>query len=334
MDYMNKQQDRKGQKKLGVVFGDVVLGVHGPGFEYIFSYVAGGMESLVVNGKEWLYRAPKPTFWRATTDNDRGSKFSFRSAMWMGADLFLKTEKICVRIDGEDAGPFRAPDNNRFLGEIEAETLTIVFVYTTATLPATEVEVSYTVEQTGRIRVDVHYYGKKGLPQLPVFGMRFIMPTKADGYCYYGLSGETYPDRMAGGIKGEWHEDGLPVTPYLVPQDCGVHMDTDWLQVRRSSVLANEGKREKPDRKTEFSLRFEKINSSFAFSCLPYTAEELENATHQEELPPARRTVVCILGAVRGVGGIDSWGSDVEEPWHIDGEQDIMYSFAIVPFNE
>ena len=83
----------------------------------------------------------------------------------------------------------------------------------------------------------------------------------------------------------------------------------------------------------EFSLRFEKIKDSFAFSCLPYTAEELENATHQEELPPPRRTVVCILGAVRGVGGIDSWGSDVEEPWHISGESDIVYSFAIVPFS-
>lgn len=44
------------------------------------------------------------------------------------------------------------------------------------------------------------------------------------------------------------------------------------------------------------------------FSCLPYTACELENADHQEELPPRRRTVMCIYGAVRGVGGIDSWG--------------------------
>ena len=330
MDYMNRQQTREGRGRLKVVFGDVVLGVHGDGFEYLFSYAAGGMVSLTVNGREWLYRAPRPVFWRATTDNDRGSEFSFRSAMWMGADSFVKTEQIRIQTDCEDLEPFLAPDNYRFLGEKEADTLTVTFIYATATTPSAQVEVIYTVEGSGRIRVDVHYYGKKGLPQLPVFGMRFVMPTKADGYCYYGLSGETYPDRMAGGIKGEWKVDGLPVTPYLVPQDCGVHMDTDWLQVRRSSVLANElqgqgGKTE------EFSLRFEKLDSQFAFSCLPYTALELESAAHQEELPPARRTVACILGAVRGVGGIDSWGSDVERPWHIDGEQDIAYSFAIVP---
>lgn len=332
MDYTSRQQtggSPDGKKKLGVIFGDVVLGVHGDGFEYLFSYSAGGLVSLATDGREWLYRAPRPTFWRATTDNDRGCGFSYQSSMWMGADLFLKTEEIQVRMDGRDMAPFLAPDNNRFGGEQAAETLSVIFVYTTATVPKTQVEVSYTVRQGGRLQVEVHYRGQKGLPELPVFGMRFIMPTKADGYRYFGLSGETYPDRMAGGIKGEWEIAGLPVTPYLVPQDCGVHMDTDWVEIFRSSVLANE---RRADAKGErFSLRFEKGDAPFAFSCLPYTAQELENATHQEELPPARRTVVCILGAVRGVGGIDSWGSDVEKPWHIDGEKDISYSFSIVP---
>ena len=54
MDCINKRQE-----KLHVVFGDVVLGVHGEGFEYLFSYSTGGMESLTVHGREWLYRTPK-----------------------------------------------------------------------------------------------------------------------------------------------------------------------------------------------------------------------------------------------------------------------------------
>ena len=61
--------------KLRVVYGDYTLGVHGEGFDYIFSYAQGGLESIVKNGYEWLYRCPKPTFWRALTDNDRGSNF-------------------------------------------------------------------------------------------------------------------------------------------------------------------------------------------------------------------------------------------------------------------
>ena len=67
----------------------------------------------------------------------------------------------------------------------------------------------------------------------------------------------------------------------------------------------------------------------FAFSCLPYTASEIENALHHEELPPARRTVLCVYGAVRGVGDIDSWGSDVEDEYHVSAEEDIRYSFTI-----
>ena len=74
---------------------------------------------------------------------------------------------------------------------------------------------------------------------------------------------------------------------------------------------------------------FEKTENAFSFSCLPYTASEIENATHHEELPPTRRTVLCVYGAVRGVGGIDSWGSDVESVYHIDAGKDISYSFVI-----
>ena len=54
-----------------------------------------------------------------------------------------------------------------------------------------------------------------------------------------------------------------------------------------------------------------------------------ENATHHEELPPARRTVLCVYGAVRGVGGIDSWQSDVEDEYHISAEKNLRYLFVI-----
>ena len=67
----------------------------------------------------------------------------------------------------------------------------------------------------------------------------------------------------------------------------------------------------------------------FAFSALPYKAEELEFATHQEELPPARRTVLCVYAKVRGVGGIDSWGTDVTAPYRIDATKDYEVSFIV-----
>lgn len=119
--------------------------------------------------------------------------------------------------DGEAVENHNAPENNVYSSQEYVQEAVLTYTYETITVPATTVDVSYTVHADGKIHVLVHYHGKEGLPELPVFGMRFIMPTKAVGYCYEGLSGETYPDRMAGRIYGRYEVEGLPVTPYLVP---------------------------------------------------------------------------------------------------------------------
>lgn len=310
-------------EKLRVVYGDFTLGVHGAGFHYIFSYARGGLESIVKDGYEWLFRCPGPTFWRALTDNDRGSKFHMKSGNWLAADMFIDCQGITVITDGT-VQKYKAPENNSYGGDVPAKEVTVRYLYKTISVPSTTVIVSYTVNPSGKIKVDVHYDGKKDLPELPVFGMRFILPTLAEKYIYKGLSGETYPDRKAGAQRGVFEVTDLSLTPYIVPQECGMRMDTEWLEVIRRTSL----NRSKTDG-SRHSLRIEMADEKFDFSCLPYTASEIENALHHEELPPARRTVLCIYGAVRGVGGIDSWGSDVEEAYHISAEKDIDYSFYI-----
>lgn len=308
-----------------IVIGDVTIGIQGQDFAYIFSVGMGGMESLYKDGKEWLYRAPRPAFWRAATDNDRGNGFVFRSAVWSAADRFVRCVKVTARMDEQEISMPPAPENNKYNGDETCDRFEISYTYETPTVPVTEVTVSYLVESDGRIHVQVDYLGKQGLPELPVLGLRFLMPTAAKGYTYEGLSGETYPDRMAGGIHGVYEVQGLPVTPYMVPQDCGMHMQTKWLEIVRKTSLDNT---DRGERSSRLKITAEE-GKHFAFSCLPYTAQELENAMHHEELPPARRTVVSILGAVRGVGGINSWGADVEDAYHISGEQDISYGFWI-----
>ena len=239
--------------------------------------------------------------------------------------MFINCVDILLKIDGKEIPLPVMGHNNQYSEDERAGEIEITYIYETVINPPVRVQVTYQVKAGGRIFISVYYNGRKGLPQLPVFGMRFIMPTCADKYVYEGLSGETYPDRKAGGIEGIYEVEGLPVTPYLRPQDCGMHMDTKWVEVYRRRQLSNCKKDEK-----QTCIRFEM--GKLGFSCLPYTACELENADHQEELPPGRRTVVCIYGAVRGVGGIDSWGADVEPAYHVDAEKDMSFSFCIVPF--
>ena len=310
---------------LHIIYGDASLGINGKDFQYIFSYEKGGLESLKIKGKEWLYRVPTPTFWRATTDNDRGNGFNVKAAQWLGADMFSKCTGIHLTVDDHhfDQLPV-APINNQFSNQEYAHYVKITFGYETTTSPTTQVEINYEIDNNSHITVTMHYFGKKGLPPIPVIGMRFIMPTQATGFEYDGLSSETYPDRMAGAKKGIFKVAGLPVTKYLVPQENGMHMDTNWVTITRNTVLNNANHSNE-----DFALTINKTNKTFNFSCLPYTAEELESATHIEELPLARRTVLVIAGAVRGVGGIDSWGADVEDQYQIDPSQDHEFSFRL-----
>lgn len=133
------------KSKLRVVYGDYTLGVHGKEFNYIFSYAQGGLESIVKNGYEWLYRCPKPTFWRALTDNDRGSKFHIKSGSWLSADMFIDCKDVQVFMDGE-VQKIYAPDNNSYEGDVSADEIMVQYTYETINTPSTTVVVTYTVD--------------------------------------------------------------------------------------------------------------------------------------------------------------------------------------------
>ena len=60
----------------------------------MFSKQEGGIISLVYDGKEYITRAPKTSFWRATTDNDRGNGHDFRCAQWQIAGMNQKAQLI------------------------------------------------------------------------------------------------------------------------------------------------------------------------------------------------------------------------------------------------
>lgn len=94
------------------------------------------MESLQVEGKEWVYRVPRPTFWRATTDNDRGNKFPIRSGMWLSADQFLSCVGVKAAVDGEEIPLPVAPENNRYSGRESAQEVKLLILMKPLPFPA------------------------------------------------------------------------------------------------------------------------------------------------------------------------------------------------------
>ena len=61
-------------------FGTLII--TGSDFEYRFSKRSGDFYSIRKGGREYLKAPVECNFWRASTDNDRGSKQSFRSMIW------------------------------------------------------------------------------------------------------------------------------------------------------------------------------------------------------------------------------------------------------------
>ncbi len=287
---------KKSKKKITVVYGDVNIGVKGDGFHVMISKSEAGIASLQYDGVEYITRAPKTTYWRACTDNDRGVKHGFDRGQWMVAGLYQKL------ID------FKMSEND--------EEATFELVYELPTVPRTQQSVTYTINGDGEIRVEAVYHGQGGLPTLPAFGMEFKIKEKYNQFSYYGYGpDENYVDRMEGARLGIFHGTALGnVSKYLVPQECGNRVGTRWL-----SVTDGNG----------HGLCFASEDKPFESSVLPYSAYELEQAAHMEELPKVHYTWVRILADQMGVGGDDSWGAPVHDEFLLPSDVDRKLVFTI-----
>ena len=56
-------------------------------------------------------------------------------------------------------------------------------------------------------------------------------------------------------------------------------------------------------------------------ACVSASSLMLEEATHQNELPPVRHTFLRLLAAQMGVGGDDSWGAPVHEQYQLPADR-------------
>lgn len=281
---------------LKVVRGDVNIGVHGWNFSVLISIAEGGLISFVKDGQEYITRTPKTSFWRALTDNDRGVKHGFDRGMWLGASLYQKHVDMSLD-EKEDA-------------------VTVTFKHQLALPGEYYHTVSYTVDAEGGVTVKATYPGYEGLPSIPVYGVDIKVKSHFHNVTYYGFGPEeNYRDRKEGARLGIFQTTAKDnATPYLVPQEVGNRTGVRWVE-----VTDDYGK----------GLVFTAVDRSFESSVIPYSAYELDNATHQEELPDSHFTWIRLLAGQMGVGGDNSWGAPVQECYWLPAEQPLEVSFRI-----
>ncbi|NNU77747.1 glycoside hydrolase family 2 TIM barrel-domain containing protein [Clostridium estertheticum] len=288
--------DAKKLTKIQVVHGDVNIGVKNDDFSVLFSKQEGGMVSLRYDGIEMITKAPMPIYWRAMTDNDKGTNHGFRCGQWLQASMF----QSCIDVN------------------VIEDDYSIIVEYTYALLAGiqAEVKIVYTVYSNGEIKVSCDYKGVKGMPELPIFGMAFKLSSDYDNFKWYGKGPEeNYVDRLHGATLGIFEKSVEEnVSGYIVPQESGNHTGVRWAKIKD---------------KNGFGIEFEGSKVPFELGVSPYTACELQNAYHHNELPKVNYTVVTIAAKQMGVGGDDSWGAPVHKEYLIDSSKDIHFEFTM-----
>lgn len=283
-------------REFKIIHGDVNIGVVGRGFKMMFSIQEGGLISLCYNDKEYITRAPRTSFFRAVTDNDRGNGHNFRTSIWQIAGLHQRLVDFNYTESKEE--------------------ITLVYTFEMPTIIKTTNTVTYTVTPDGNIKVSIHYTGVEGLPELPLYSMDFKLKKELNAFEYYGYGPEeNYIDRNNGAKLGVYENTAESnMSRYLIPQECGNRTNVRWVKVVDEN---NEG------------LKFSYVDTPFEMSVLPYSAYEIENAMHIYELPPVNYTWIRIIAKQMGVGGDDSWGAPVHEEFTIPSNKDIDLSFTI-----
>ena len=289
----------KNSAKAEIIYGDFCIGVHGENFSMQFDKREGGLSSLVYGGVEFITRAPKISFWRAMTDNDIGAGYPHEMAQWQIAGK-------CAKLLGQSVK--ENPDS-----------VEITFSFAAPTVPAFNFNVIYTAFFDGTLGVKAEYPGAKGLPDMPVFAMDFKLKKQYKNFTFYGMGpDENYIDRDNGArldVFTSTAQDNF--TRYLNPQECGNRTG-----VRYVNLYDENGS----------GLGFIAGENPFEMSVLPYSAYELENAMHREELPEPSYTWVRITAKQMGVGGDDSWGAPVHQEYKINSAEKLTLEFKINSF--
>lgn len=265
--------------------GDRVL-IKGEGFTYCYAADKAVFEQCTVEDRELLLEPMAFQLWRAPTDNDRNIKNWWR-----------------------DKGGYDRSRIRVYSWDVSCEEHAVVIksriAFCAVSLaPSVRAQIEWRIQGDGTIDLHADVTHRRGAVYLPRFGIRLVLDSRYDRLEYYGNGPhESYVDMHRASRFGRFEQRVSEAAfPYVRPQETGNHYHTIWLRVL--------GEKQRPLY----------ITGEEAFDCsvLPYTAEELEAASHRHELPPGRHTVVSVDYRQSGIGS-NSCGPSLAEAYQVAG---------------
>jgi beta-galactosidase len=281
----------------------------GPEFSLRFDKQTGFLTQYRYRDVDLLERGPRPDFWRAPTNNDRGAwkVFNERAATDKSFDIKL----------WKDAGPLWVVKNAK-ITRLDATAASIVVA---ADLPivGAHYNISYTVYGSGDVIVEGRYTpGTANLSMMPRFGTELLASPGLEELTWYGRGPvETMIDRQFERV-GVYHHT----------------VDEDWVEYMRPQSNAN---------KTE--VRWVALTNPHGVGLLAvgaqllnitarhFSKEEIEHSAYTFQMVRQPEVFLNLDLKVMGAGGIDSWSPHAYpmEQYRIPSAVERSFRYRLTP---
>jgi beta-galactosidase len=264
--------------------------ITGDKFEVVFDLKKGILYGYSVKGEQFIEQGPKPSFWRAPTDNDIGAGFNTNLRKWRNA--YDNATEIQAVVSKNTDGSVQVKFTTKLVdGEASHQQL-------------------FTIYGDGNIKVDNEFTAIKGKnPLLLRAGNDLVINKNFNTINWYGRGpGENYWDRKTNTFIGQFKQSvDEQYFPYARPQESGNKTEVRWV-----SFANAKGKK----------ISFAFVDNLLSFSALPYNLDDLDPEAqkkqyHSGELNKRNEIYLHMDLQQSGLQGIDSWGSMPMEKYRI-----------------
>lgn len=267
-----------------------------------FSKRNGWMGDYAIKGNTLAWAGPRPSFWRAPTDNDWGNGAHYRLNAWRTAAANMRHTGTTVVTEGNCV----IVKSNYRIEDVPSD-------YT----------VTYAVNPDGSVNVTADWKADSDkAPELMRFGMTMCLSNSHDNFAWYGRGPwENYSDRNTASFMGLWSgKVADQYFGYIRPQESGNKTD-----VRRATLTDSEG----------YGICVTGAQP-LNVSALDVTPEALDPGLTKKNMHSSdvRRDPHNVFLNIdlnqRGLGGDDSWGRGPHDPYVMNAKA-YNYSFTISP---
>lgn len=285
------------------------IAINGNDFSVTIDSKTGIISSYKSNGKELLLNGfgPRPTFWRAPTDNDYGWRMQNVARLWKQVSANFPN---ALSVEAKQVGSAVQVDVFYQLDSLNSTWKT-----------------RYTVMGNGAVKIDNELINADDKTKvIPRIGMKMQMPVEYTQLEYFGRGPwENYSDRNSSTFVNHYKSTvAEQYVPYIRPQENGHRTDVRWLALSNGK---GSGLLVVADSLIEFNVLNNPVEDFDAGD------DKNKNLQHHNNIKSKKMVELHIDYRMIGVSGDDSWGAWPHEPYLIrPSKEGFKYSFTLLPY--